>query len=416
MNSSPRVSLRSARPGDEDQLAEVAFRSYRYPADSSFWVSYFRDHAHLSPRQIVVAEVNGVMAGHASMLSLTMSLCGEDVPVSGVAAVSVAPEFRRMGVADRLLKESLRRMRQNGDALSLLFAFRWSFYRKFGYGPCETWDLLRVHPRQLPESRHRRHVRALDRASHDADVRRIYEAARAGTTGQLARSDYWWTGRVYRRAPLGTVHVDPGTGRVDGYMLYDVPTSPPYPAQHLLVRELRGETPSAVQGLLGFLRAQADQYAMVELVLPRGEHAAWLDDYGLWDAPPSLCEHELAGLAMAGAMGRLVDVPAALQHHPGPRRNGARGSFGLDVEGGTGSRPLRLDVRLGARGMRAVPGTAERKRVSLGSDRLAQVYFRALSAMRLLDMGLASGSVDAAELLDAALGGPELHLGPMNAF
>ena len=111
----------------------------------------------------VRAETDGQVVGHASSLDLTMSFASADVPVQGLAAVAVLPEFRRRGIADRLVRESLRRMRRRGEALSLLYAFRLSFYRKFGYGLCEIRDVVRTSPDRLPDSVLRRHVRAFSR-------------------------------------------------------------------------------------------------------------------------------------------------------------------------------------------------------------------------------------------------------------
>jgi predicted acetyltransferase len=424
--------FRSARKGEEGTLATVAYRAFQ-AGDPESWLRYFTEHAHLAIENVIVAETDGQLVGHASSLDLTMSFAGADVPVQGLAAVAVLPEFRRRGIADRLVRESLRRMRRRGEVLTLLHAFRPSFYRKFGYGICEVHDIVRTSPDRLPDSVLRRHVRALSRPRDEPLIKQAYDLSRADAAGQLSRSEYWWDVRVFKRAPSGAVYVDPGSKAITGYLLFDVPEGGAYGGQHLLVRELRAPTPGAYRGLIGFLGALGDQYEMVELSLPRGQGMPLLDEPGVRDDPVAfdaaaryagLClpvpvarRRHVLGFTEAGAMGRIVDVAAALALHPAPRKHGVRGAIGLDVEDPVFTdAPRAFDVTFAARGVQTTPGSAAGDRLSLSIERLTQVYFGAASARNLLSQGLVVGSAKAAALLDAALAGPPLFLGALNGF
>lgn len=430
--SNHELVFRSARKGEEGTLATVAYRAFQ-AGDPEVWLRYFTEHAHLDLENVVVAETDGQVVGHASSLDLTMSFGGADVPVQGLASVAVLPEFRRRGIADRLVRESLRRMRRRGEALTLLHPFRLSFYRKFGYGVCELRDVIRTSPDRLPDSVLRRHVRAFSRPRDEPLIKQAYDAARAETTGQLKRSEYWWDVRVFKRASAGAVYVDPGSKAITGYVLFDVPEGNAYGVQHLLVRELRAPTPGAYRGLLGFLGALGDQYELVELTLPRGQGAPLLDEPLLPDESPSydalsrsagLCpptpmsrRRHVLGLTAAGAMGRILDVAAALALHPAPRRHAVRGALGLDVEDPVFTdTPRAFDVTFAARGVQAIPGSAAGDRLSLSIERLTQIYFGAASAQALLSQGFVVGSAKAAALLDAAFAGPPLYLGALNGF
>ena len=415
MTERHRLKFRESRPGEAASLARSGSRSFR-SATPELWQSYF-EAREVSPPDTLVVEVDGVTAGHATMIPLTMSLAGRDVPMRGVAAVAVLPEFRRRGVADALMRECLKRMRRRGEALSLLYAFRMSFYRKFGYGVSEWADHVRVAPAQLPASPLRRRVRVLDRVRDQREVRRVYEASRGGRTGPLKRSAEWWEMRVFKRAPDGGVYVNPATRRMEGYLLYDVPVDPPYPRQQLLVRELVAVTPEAFRGLLGFLEAQGDQFKLIEIAMPRGQAVGLLTDFGLVGVTEALRLFQTTGLASGGAMTRLVDVTKALALHPAPAKNGARGKIGLDLEDPVFPAQSRgFDVSFGARGARALPGRSARDRLALPVASLAGVYMAGSSARTLLAQGFATGSRRAAELLDEAFAGPPTFLYPLNGF
>jgi predicted acetyltransferase len=345
-----------------------------------------------------------------------MRLGGVDVPLRGVAAVACVPELRRRGVADRVMKELLRRMHRQGDALALLYPFSVPFYRKFGFGTCEWIDHVRVRPGQLPASRLRQHVRRYDEARDTPAMLRVYDAARADTTGPLARSDWWWAYRVMRRAPDRVVYDDPAARKLTGYLLYDVPAEPAYPKQRCVVRELCATTPDAFRGLLGYLEALGEQFAVIELDLPRGHAAAMLGDTGL-DGAPALPILEASSYTLAGAMARVVDVPLALALHPGPERAEARGRMGLDLNDPVFSAQSRpFDVTFAARGVRVDPGRACRDRLALSIDRFSQIYFAGASARVLHAQGLVTGSPRAAALLDTALAGPPAFLMRGNFF
>jgi predicted acetyltransferase len=414
-----KIDVRPMRRDQADALAESGFRSFR-SADAATWrrrVFDLDDNPILAPADTLVATVGGTIAGHATGYRFTMAMGGVDVPMRGIAAVAVLPEFRRRGVAEAVMTGLHRQMRRRGEALSMLYAFRNSFYRKMGYGTVEWLDDLRVTPEQLPSSPLRKNVRALVRPDDEPLVRRLYDAWRPGRVGPLVRPDAWWRMRVWERANEGAVYVDPASGRARGYVLYDVPAEPAYPRQDLFVRELVALDGAAARGLVGHVAGLGDQFRRVCLAFPRGEGALLLSEIGVVGHADPIRLFETTGHIASGALLRLVDVAAAFALHPAPARNGVRGRVGLDVADPLVAANSRgLDVAFGARGARVTPGRAARDRLLLPVDRLAQVYLGAASARWLLAQGLAEGSPRAAELLDAAFAGPPCFLSPLNGF
>jgi predicted acetyltransferase len=388
------MKLRPSRRGEEDALGAVAHDAFRVN-DASSWQRYFHENTARAPEDTLVAEDETGILGHATALRLSLKRRGREVPFRGVAAVAVTPLARRQGVAGRLVRALLQRMRRRGEALSLLYPFSTSYYQGHGYGLVEWVDLLRVAPRQLPASPLRSKVRRLDLPRDLGELRRVYEAARTWSSGLLARDAWWWDARVTGRAPD---RVGFWEGRLEGYLLYEVPREPAaLGRQHVVVKELVALTPDAWRGLVGYLEALGEQIGVVELTLPRGTGAPLVAAPPMVGGPDTGLYH--ATLVQAsGAMARVVDVGAAMAL----LARGKVARVGLDIE----------DPVFG-------PTTHEprsRSRLRLSTDLLAQIAFSAASARLLLARGQISGSVDAAKALDEALEGEPLFLGRLNFF
>jgi predicted acetyltransferase len=314
----PPLRLRAARlPDEAAALGAGDHRAFR-DGTPEMWAAYYRDNTYLRHADgALVAEQNGALAGQCALLRFELALAGVDVPAYGIAAVGVAPEARRQGVADRLMREALRRIRRAGAPLALLYPFSVSFYRRFGYELCEWVDLLRVAPAQLPPSPLRRHVRRLDPAGDAAAVRALYQRCRAaGATGPFARDDYWWKEHVFRRADEWFVFEDPRTRRVEGLLGYEVPPAPVFPYQLASVHDFWAATPDAYAGMIGALAAFAEQFARIELYLPRGQGVPLLVEHGRNDVEMETRAH-VGAYSATCAMARVVDVAAAFAAHPG---------------------------------------------------------------------------------------------------
>jgi hypothetical protein len=124
-----------------------------------------------------------------------------------------------------------------------------------------------------------------------------------------------------------------------------------------------------------------------------------------------------AAAVLSGLMARIVDVPGAFAVHPGARVARARGELGLDVAM-PNERTVGYDLAFGAGtgAPRGKPGRKAKHRLAISVSRLGQVYFGGASAVLLVEQGHASGSYEAAALLDEVCAGPPLHLLRLNLF
>lgn len=119
------------------ELFDTAFALRQYAFDSTPALideQALRDHYATveHSRALVLVEDSRPMAtvaGHA----MTQNVRGKIVPMSGVIAVAAHPEVRRKGYVRRLMAQFLEEERAAGVAASCLYAFRESFYNRFGY-------------------------------------------------------------------------------------------------------------------------------------------------------------------------------------------------------------------------------------------------------------------------------------------
>jgi predicted acetyltransferase len=406
--------LRRSRSGEEETLGKVGHAAFRTPGPPDGWARYFQDHAHRSPEDTWVCEIDGEIAGHATALRLDMRFDGVELPLRGVAAVAVRPDQRRRGVAGKLLRKMLGDMARAGDALTGLYAFSAPFYQAYGYGMAERLELARVSPSALPASPLRRGVRTLDRERDQKEMRAVYDRWCEGRRGPLRRGDYWWNDRVFARIPDGAVYRDAG-GRLQGYLLYEIDPASHYPHFTCGVKELVTVTPDAKRGLLGFLEALGEQFRVVELTAAREELSILLTRYGTGDGPPPSRAFEQATHLCVGMMGRILRVPEALALHPGTKR--LTGSLGLDLTDPV----LRdvagaWDVELSRDGAKAKKAKRIGDRLAMSIDQLSSCYFGGARALGLHAAGMIEGSRKAAALLDRAFAGPPLFLGRPNYF
>lgn len=402
---------RPALSDDLDTLAEVAWRAFQQ-FDVPTWTRMLSPSHHLAPEDTVVALVDGTPAAHASALRFRMSLGGGDVPMRGIAAVAVAPEYRRRGLADGLLRDILHRLQGQGVAWSLLYPFSVPFYRKFGYGVGDTYDLIEVAPALLPASPARHRVRRLQASQDGAALARLYQAQRTRYNGLIERTDAWWQERVLKRASGGVVYVDDQTGTIGGYLLYTVPAVPSrLGAQICQVLEWVAEDPQAASGLFGFLNSLGEQYGTVVLSVPPGDAVHLLQNYPVAEG------HKVAASQVVGTMARVVDVRLALETHPALIAAPGRTRVGLDVADATlPQHEGAWDLTFGSGEVRAERGSGAPERLHLDVHHLASTLLGALDPVRLWQYGQIGGSLAAAEALRVPLASHRPHLSGLNGF
>jgi len=79
------------------------------------------------------AFVGGEMVAGLSVMYYRIRLAGKVLPMGGVGGVATQPEHRHRHHVARLLDLALRRMRERDIPVSMLYPFKYAFYRKYGW-------------------------------------------------------------------------------------------------------------------------------------------------------------------------------------------------------------------------------------------------------------------------------------------
>jgi putative acetyltransferase len=82
----------------------------------------------------LVAERGGAIIGHVLFSRMDFEADGAALSGSGLAPVSVAPEWQGQGVGDALIRAGLAALRKQGVAISFVLGHE-DYYPRFGYSP-----------------------------------------------------------------------------------------------------------------------------------------------------------------------------------------------------------------------------------------------------------------------------------------
>ena len=358
-----------------DELARQVEKTQQYAGDpGTAFVAAFRG-----------AELVGAMR----LYDYVMNARGHDVLTGGVGAVAVSPAHKRTGIARALLGWYLDHYRARGAPFAILWPFRTDFYRAIGFGYGTPFHRYRFAPATLHDEGARGTVRFLEQRDADALIA-CYERVRARTHGFIAKHRVS-TERMLGDAALRHLGVEDG-GVLRGFMQTSAAAGGERMrnTDELIVRDLIYEDDAARAALLGYLRAQRDQFARV--VIESQDDALYLasddprDGSDLAVAPPAA--HRVAETGL-GLMYRILDVPGALATLP------ASALFTLRIDVQDAFHPPTAGswtVRFGPHGAPRCDDGAARPdaALSIGIAELSSVVLGSLRLRDVVRQGLAS--------------------------
>ena len=417
----PALRYRVARRTDVETLADLGYRAYRI-ASLEKRREFYTDHPRFTIRDVRVGELDGQIVASLVLYPFTGYVRGERVAMTGIGSVAVSPEHRRRGIGEALLKSMLREMRQTGRALSILYPFRGSFYRKLGYGTIEMTNLLAFAPSNLSPSEEARRTRRLmlpDRAAvQELSARMVQQQGHFA----LERKPEWWSNRLWDYPGEWIVYEGKRRGQIEGYLYFEADTSNGPFKLALTLSEFVASTPEAHRGLVGHLASLSDQVAEIHYAAP--SDAAWPL---LFRTPNNLRPGPEIGLMTdtgnlgAGLMLRVVVVKPALEQLP--IHTASRGEVVLEVQDDVlsqNTRGYRVSARDGRMSVRPdsarAAGARRLPRLVVPADMLGPVLAGTLSPLRAAESGLIASSDGAAELVEPWFRTRSPFLHHFNAF
>ncbi|WP_274650997.1 GNAT family N-acetyltransferase [Paenibacillus humicola] len=172
-----------------------------FPEDRSF----FQERLDYDPAYRMettwLALADGTPAAAIQIFPFRMRWGSAELKVGGIGSVATRPEFRRRGLAQRILRRISEYMRAQGFDLSLLMTGIHSFYEQAGWHtiPEPALSVSRASSNEefaLPSAYV---IRPFEGADLER-VMRLYDDATAGMIGPMVRTPGYWKGQLAWRA------------------------------------------------------------------------------------------------------------------------------------------------------------------------------------------------------------------------
>jgi predicted acetyltransferase len=135
----------------KEMTAQFEYSTLSHPQDIQ-QLMYILEQCFLSPLSAEEAYINQIgienfriirgleeLAGGLATLDMGQWWGGVRVPMTGIAAVGIAPEYRGSGAAIALMQHTLKELYAKGIPLSALYPAVQSLYRKVGYEQGGNW-------------------------------------------------------------------------------------------------------------------------------------------------------------------------------------------------------------------------------------------------------------------------------------
>ena len=183
-------------------------------------------------------------AGGLLLIPMAQYYGGRAVPMTGIGAVAVSPEFRGQGAATKLMCASVREMHDDGMALSTLYPATEPLYRRAGYEQAGVQLSVRIALTSIPFKD--RELACRKMTADDGDlVRSIHAQAARGNPGNLVRHPSRWSDILHEAEAF--VFGD------EAYIAYKTGKLPGEARNLILVRDYAATTARGLRHVLAFL-------------------------------------------------------------------------------------------------------------------------------------------------------------------
>jgi predicted acetyltransferase len=297
--------------------------------------------------------IDGKLASKLTILDHHTWIGGRLYAMGGIASVATWPEYRRQGQVGKLLRHALLTMKEQGQTISFLAPFDYSFYRRYGWEALTEYRKYSIETAKLSGVFQSGPGRVERVQAEPSVVGPVYEAYAKSYNGMLQRADSYWHEQVFKKKK-GTVAVYCDAAcEARGYVLYQVRE------RVCKVHELVALDEEAYASLWKFIADHDSMTDRVELQAPADDRLPWL-----------LPNPRFAQETVPYFMARIVDVAGFVRQYPFLPGDAAR--FRLRVrDGNAGWNDGLFLVHIGA------DGAADARKLDDGAEPAADFELEA---------------------------------------
>lgn len=256
---------------------------------------------------------NEELIGVMRLFDFEMNAFGKVVPISGLGFLGVHLMHKKKGVARDLVEFYEKHYLSRQMPIAALLPFRPDFYKQMGYGFGTKMNQYRVPASELPAYKGFSDLRYMTEENLedilDCHWRVVQKShGRMKKFGDEIRDLF---GDPYNRV-IGNYDEN---GKLNGYMVYVFKNGKAgnYTINHLNLKELIYENTTALKQMLGFLRKQEDQVALM-ILNTEDEHFHYLLNNPLNDTHNYIPYGYLESNTQAiGVMYKVLDLPMAFE-------------------------------------------------------------------------------------------------------
>lgn len=197
-----------------DAMAKVTSLSFGHPAEA------IRERIGTLDRDTLRVLRDGQdVVGCFWFVPMGQWFGGRPVPMSGIAAVGVAPDRRGQGIALDLMQRAMRELNEAGVPISSLYPATQTLYRKAGFEQAGSRHHYTLKPGDI-------RIRDRDLTAREAvegdreAVQAVYRKHAAGFDGHLDRGAYVWDRIFEFRNQKASGYVVEEGGEIRGYVYY----------------------------------------------------------------------------------------------------------------------------------------------------------------------------------------------------
>lgn len=281
---------------DYAEISKLSQFAFQYKLDTEAYEKKRKQEADLA---VYGYLLDGKLAGKLHILPLEVIINGKIIEMGGIASVATWPEYRRQGIAKKLIYHALEELDEKDVTLSYLHPFHVQFYRKLGWELSFDHYHLDIPMRSLKEAYPTvdGHV---ERTKGKMDiVKAIYVQYAKQYNGMLHRSNHWWEHRVLHDETWHITIAYNDEEEAEAYVIYKVEENV------LHIRDLAYVNMHGKKLLLAFIANHDSMAEMVKMTVPTNDLLRF-----------TLANPRMKNTIEPYFMARIVNVEKFLRQYP----------------------------------------------------------------------------------------------------